>query len=214
MITKTLRALAVLLIWVPVIFYAANVTRQFFYYSDAAVFVSSDDGVANISYAIASEGRYGFLSSPLLSGMARDQGVFSYGPFYFYLGAGLIWLFGYNLTLLRFIHLAVILAIAAMGRAWFGRAAGGAAGALTAVGLLMAFERAHWPMVRPDSMVSLFAIALVIAAGLAIRTGRSRYWFAAGLAGACGAFTHLVAWSLIPATAVILAMGYPGRCAR
>jgi len=195
-------------VWLPVIAYALQVSRQFFHFTDAGVFLSTDDGVANISYALASEGRYGFLSSPLLAGMPRDHGLFSYGPFYFYAGAALIWLFGYSLTLLRFIHLAVVLAIAATGRAWFGRTAGGAAGAFAAIGLLMAFERVHWPMVRPDSFVSLFAVALVVCAGLAIRTGQSRYWFAAGVAGACGAFTHLVAWSLVPAVIVILAIGY------
>lgn len=195
------------LLWVPVIVYAVLVTRQFFHYTDAGVYLSSDDGVANISYALATEGRYGFLSSPILAGLPRHDGLFSYGPFYFYAGAALIWLFGYNLTLLRFIHLAVMLTVAASARAWFGGAAGGAAAALTAIGVLMTFERAHWPMARPDSMVSLFAVALVVSAGAGIRSGRARYWFLAGLFGACGAFTHLVAWSLIPAVVVILGVG-------
>lgn len=199
---------AVLALWLPVVAYAVLVSRDFFRFADSAVYVSTDDGMANISYALGAEGRYGFLSSPVLTGMARDQGLFSYGPFYFYVGAALIWMFGYNLTLLRFIHLGVILAIAAAGRAWFGRTAAGAAGAFTAVGLLTAFERAQWPMVRPDSMVSLFAVTLAVCAGLAIRNGKSRYWFAAGLAGAAGAFSHLIAWSLLPAVVAILAIGY------
>ncbi|MDP1571627.1 MAG: hypothetical protein Q8L86_16655 [Vicinamibacterales bacterium] len=195
------------LVWLPVLAYALVVGRQFFHYADAAISLASDDGVGNIAYALATEGRYGFLSSPILAGLPRDDGLFSYGPFYFYAGAALIWLFGYNLMLLRFIHLAVVLAIAAAARRWFGSAAGGAAGAFAAIGLLMAFERAQWPMVRPDSMVSLFAVVLVISAGLAIRTGAGRYWCIAGLAGACGAFTHLVAWSLVPAVAAILVLG-------
>jgi len=199
---------ATLALWLPVVAYAVLVSRDFFRFADTAVYVSSDDGLANVSYALATEGRYGFLSSPVLTGVARDLGLMNYGPFYFYVGAALIWVFGYSLTLLRLIHLAVILAIAAAGRTWFGRAAGGAAGAVTAIGLLMVFERAQWPMVRPDSMVSLFAVALVVSTGLAIRTGKSRYWFAAALAGAAGAFTHLIAWSLLPAAAVILAIGY------
>ena len=45
-------------------------------------------------------------------------------------------------------------------------------------------------------------------AGVAIRTGKSRYWFLAGLAAACGAFTHLVAWALVPAAVITLALGY------
>ncbi len=197
-------------VWLPVVAYAALVSRDFFRFTDSAVYLSSDDGVANISYALATEGRYGFLSSPVLMGKARDIGLFSYGPIYFYLGSALIWLFGYSLTVLRFIHLAVVLVVAATGRAWFGAAAGGAAGAFTAIGVLMAFDRAQWPMVRPDSMVSLFAVALIVSAGQAIRTGKRRYWLAAGFAGASGAFTHLIAWSLIPAVAVILAIGLIG----
>lgn len=201
------RRVAVLAVWLPVVGYAAVVSRDFFQFTDTAVYLSSDDGLANISYALATEGRYGFLSSPVLRGQARDLGLFSYGPIYFYAGAALIWLFGYSLTALRFIHLAVVLAVAATGRAWFGATAGGAAGAFTAIGVLMAFDRAQWPMVRPDSMVSLFAVALIVSAGQAIRSGKRRYWFAAGFAGASGAFTHLIAWSLIPAVAVILAIG-------
>lgn len=202
------RRLPALALWLAVIAYGVFATRQFFQFTDGAIYLSSDDGLANISYALASEGRYGFLSSPLLAGMGRDQGLFSYGPVYFYVGAALIWLFGYNMMLLRMIHLVVIFGLAAAGRAWFGRTAGGAAGAFTAIGLIMAFERVQWPMVRPDSMVSLFAVAMIICAGLAIRTGRSIYWFGAGFAGATAAFTHLVAWSLIPAVVVTLLIGY------
>lgn len=206
MTRNTILRVAHAALWLAVTAYAAVVVRHFFHQAASAIYVSTDDGMANVSYALATTGRYGFLSSPLLQGMAREHGLFSYGPFYFYVGAGLIWLFGYSLTLLRSIHLAVILAIAAAGRAWFGRAAAGAAAAIMAVGLLEAFDRAQWPMVRPDSLVSLLAIALVITAGLAMRTGHARYWFAAGVAAACGALTHLIAWSLIPAVLVILAL--------
>ena len=202
------RRLAAVVVWLPVLVYGLITAQQFFHYANSAVFLSTDDAVGNISYALATEGRYGFLSSPLLAGMARHDGLFSYGPFYFYLGAGLIWLFGYSIIVLRSIHLAVILGIAIAGGVWFRGRAAGAIGALAAVGLFMAFERAHWPMVRPDSLVSMFAVALVICAGLAIRSGRARYWFGAGLAAACGAFTHLVAWALVPAALLVLGIGY------
>ena len=201
------RRVSAAILWLTVVAYAALIVRHFFHLSTSAIYLSTDDGLANISYALATEGRYGFLSSPVLLGMARDHGLFSYGPFYFFVGAALIWLFGYSLTLVRSIHLAVVLGIALAGRRWFGRAAAGAAAAIFAIGLLEAFDRAQWPMVRPDSMVSLFAVALVICAGLALRTGRRRYWWGAGLAAACGAFTHLVAWSLIPAAVAMLAVG-------
>jgi len=188
----------------PIVIYAVLIARGFFRHADTAIYLSTDDAVANISYALAEAGRYGFLSSPVLQDMPRYQGLFSYGPYYFYLGAALIWLFGYSLTLLRAIHLGVILFIAAAGQRWFDRgAAGVAGGALMAVGLLATFERAHWPMVRPDIMVSLFAVILVMGAGAAMRTGRARYWAGAGCAAACGAFSHLVAWSLVPAAVIL-----------
>lgn len=201
------RRIATLMVWLPVLIYAVAVSRQFFHTVNSAVYLSTDDAVANISYALATEGRYGFLSSPILAGMPRHDGLFSYGPFYFYLSAGLIWLFGYNLVLLRSIHLAVMLAVAIIGGRWFRGVGAGALGALPAIGVLMAFERAQWPMIRPDSLVPLFAVALVVFAGLAIRTGTARYWFGAGLAASCGAFTHLVAWALVPAAVVILGFG-------
>lgn len=195
--------LAHLALWLPIAVYALKVARTFFHYADSAVRLSTDDALANISYALATDGRYGFLSSPILFDIPRDHGLFSYGPFYFYAAAALIWVFGYSLTLVRAVHLLVILILVLAARSWFGRAAAGAAGAITAVGLLVTFERGQWPMFRPDSAVSFFAVGLVIAAGLAVRTGRAWYWAAAGLAAACGAFTHLVAWSLIPSAVLI-----------
>lgn len=193
-------------LWLPVAAYALSVARSFFLYSGSAVYLSTDDALANIAYAIATEGRYGFLSSPILFEMPRHQGLFSYGPFYFYAAAALVWLFGYSLTVVRSVHLLVILGIAFAAQSWLGRTAASAAGAITAVSLLATFERGQWPMVRPDSMVSLFAVGLVISAGLAIRTGLVRYWTLAGLAAACGALTHLVAWSLIPSSLVMVAL--------
>ena len=193
-------------LWLPIAFYALKVARTFFLTADSAIHLTTDDGVANIAYALATEGRYGFLSSPVLFEMPRDRGLFSYGPFYFYIAAALIWLFGYSLTLVRSIHLAVMIAIALAARAWFGRAAAGAAGAITAIGVLVAFERGQWPMARPDSIVSLSAVLLVVFSGLAIKSGRARYWCAAGFAAAAGALTHLVAWGLVPAAALIFTM--------
>lgn len=204
---STVRRMALTALWLPIVVYALLLTRHFFRHVDRAIYLSTDDAVANISFALAEAGRYGFLSSPVLQDMPRYQGLFSYGPYYFYLGAALIWLFGYSLTLLRSIHLAIILLIALAGRRWFDRGwAGAAGGALTAIGLLATFERAHWPMVRPDIMVSLFAVILVICAGAAMLSGRAWYWAGAGFAAACGALSHLVAWALIPGSVLLLAI--------
>ena len=146
MTSRWARWLIRVMVWLPVVLCAAYVSRRFFITADSAVFLSVDDATGNISYALATEGRYGFLTSPILAHMPREQGLFSYGPFYFYLGAALIWLFGYSVVLLRAIHLGVVLAVAAAGGLWFRKAGG--VGPLLAMGLLMAFERTHWPKQR------------------------------------------------------------------
>jgi hypothetical protein len=203
--TPRAKRLAQVALWLPIVIYAIKVARTYFLHADSAIALSADDALANISFALATEGRYGFLSSPVLFDIPRDQGLFSYGPFYFYVAAALIWLFGYSLTLMRAIHVAAMIGIAFAAQSWF-RVVGGVVGAIIAVGLLVTLERGQWPMVRPDSMVSVFAVALVMSAGLAIRTGRSRYWAGAGFAAACGACTHLVAWSLVPSALVIFGL--------
>src|SRR5579871_4167895 len=104
-----------------VLAYALAITHDFFGYTETYPYVATDDVLGNLSYALAKEGRYGHLANPIQSGMGgwintevltRHDGFLNYGPWYFYLGAGLIWLFGYSLALLRSIHL-LIMAIAA-----------------------------------------------------------------------------------------------------
>lgn len=191
------------LLWLSLLIYAAQITHDFYRDVDRLVYVSVDDGLGNEAYSLASQGRYGFLSSPILFGMERHHGDFSYGPFYFYFAGGLIWLFGYSLTLVRAIHLWVMLGAIVVSGFWFrgpGRAAAAAAFGLTA---LYAFAANQWPMIRPDSMVSLFAVLVVVFAGLGLTRGGARYWFAAGLAASCGAFTHLIAASLVASVLVL-----------
>ena len=203
----TLGGVVSLALCMVVVTYAALVTHDFYQNANHWVFLSVDDGLANEAYALASQGRYGFLSSPELSGIARHHGEVSYGPWYFYLAAGLIWLFGYSLTLVRSIHLWVIVGSVAAACAWF--RGPGRAQAATTFGLIIlsAFATNQWPMVRPDSLVSLFAIALIVCAGLGLTRGGARYWFGAGLAASCGAFTHLIAWSLVASSIVLFAVG-------
>ncbi len=186
--------------------YALLVVHNFYRYVDHAIYLATDDGLANISYAWANVGRYGFLSSPQLADVARTHGQFNYGPWYFGLGAGLIWLFGYSLTLLRSIHLWVIVGIAVLALRWFRDGRLSPAWSIVATGVLSWFVATHWPMVRPDSIVSLFAVLTIIAAGRAIDRRSRLAWAAAGLFAACGAFSHLIAWSLVPAVLVMWAL--------
>jgi len=186
-----------------VIAYAAVVVHDFYLYVDRAIYLAYDDTVANSAYALARTGHYGFPASPTLVGLSRSDGLFNYGPWYFYLGAGLIRVFGYSLTLLRAIHLWTIVGSIVAARWWFHRRERGSEWAIFAVGVLWFFEAAQWPMARPDAMVSVFAITFIVTAGLAIASRRPAWWFAAGIAAGCGALTHLVAWSLVPAAALV-----------
>lgn len=185
-------------LWVLLIADAMVVVHDFYTYADRAVYAAVDDGEANIAYSLATLGRYGFPASPVLEGMSRMHGQFNYGPWYFYLAAGLIWIFGYSLTLVRSIHLWVIVSCAAAAMVWFrGGRDRASAGAIVGLGVLFFFVSTEWPMVRPDSLVTAFAVLLTIAAGLGFERRQPIYWFVAGFAAACGAFTHLIAASLV-----------------
>src|SRR5262245_24342778 len=60
------------------------VVHDFYTRVDRAVYLAADDSLANISYTLATEGRYGFLTSPVLVGKPRHVGgQFNYGPWYF-----------------------------------------------------------------------------------------------------------------------------------
>jgi hypothetical protein len=207
---RVLAAAANILVLAAVCAVAAGAVRDFSRYVDHYPYLATDDSVANVSYALATEGRYGFLSSPMqgYAEVTRHDGFFNYGPWYFYIAAGLIWLFGYSLALLRSIHLGTILIIAGAACWWFGRRGQLAAGALVALGLIHAFEMSHWPMVRPDSTVAMFAVLCILAAGRAIETGSSLQWFFAGLTAVCAAFTHLIAWALAPCCVVMLTLSW------
>lgn len=193
-------------LWLALSVSAVKVTHDFYRYIDRSIHVTVDDAEANISYALATEGRYGFFSSPVLVGMDRTHTQFNYGPWYFYMAAGLTWVFGFSLTLMRSIHLAVILGTVVVAGFSFGGRHRAAVTALFGFSLLYCFDASQWPMVRPDSMVSAFAVPFLAFAGLAWMTGRPWHWFAAGLTATCGAFTHLIAASLVPSVLLLFVL--------
>jgi hypothetical protein len=204
LILRLVRALGVAALWISLGVYGFHVTHDFYHHVDRAVWVTTDDGEASIAYALAHHGRYAFLPSPLLENMSRLHGQFNYGPWYFYLAAGVIWLFGYSLTLIRAIHLWVVVGSAVAAACWFRGSNRAAAPAFFALGFLYFFSTIEWPMARPDSLVTAFAIAMIVSAGAALTTSRARYWLLAGVAAACGAFTHLIAAALVPAVIAML----------
>lgn len=196
---------------------AAVVTRDFARYTDHFPYLAVDDSLGNVAYNVATQGQYGFPASPLQGRVyiTRHRGFFNYGPWYFYAGAALIWMFGYGIGLLRSLHLIGILAISATGCCWFGRRRQFVPGALVSLGLLYAFDVGQWPMVRPDIAVSVFAVMFIVAAGLAIENGSPVAWFVAALGAGCAIFTHLIAWALGPCCLFTLAASLvnsrPGR---
>src|SRR5437763_10477282 len=108
------------LLLAAVVAYAALAVHDFARYSGYYPYLAIDDAIGNVAYSLATEGRYGFLSSPVqgFTDVMRDRGFFNYGPWYFYVGAALIWTFGYSLALLRAIHLGGMIAIAAAACWW------------------------------------------------------------------------------------------------
>ncbi|HWI17200.1 MAG TPA: hypothetical protein VNT81_05610 [Vicinamibacterales bacterium] len=194
------------MLWLALGTSALKATHDFHQYIDRSIHVTVDDGEANISYALATDGRYGFMSSPVLVGMDRSRAQFNYGPWYFYLAAGVIWLFGFSISTLRALHLWGILGFIGAAALWFRGRHQAATTALFGLGLLYCFEASHWPMMRPDILVSAFAVLFVIGAGRGWHDSRSRDWFMAGLAATCGAFTHLIAASLVPSAIAVFVL--------
>ena len=190
-----------ILFWSGVGFLCLLVVHDLFWYIDRYPYLALDDSLVNVAFALAKEGRYGFLASPLQAphDWLRHQGFFNYGPWYFYVSGFLIWLFGYSLALIRSVHLFSIFTIIVLSYFWFKRNGSSLPAAFTALGVLVIFQSAHWPMVRPDVFVSLFASLFVIAAGNAIQSSHNHSWFWVGLFATCAALTHLIAWAMVPA---------------
>jgi len=198
------RACTALLVVIAAL-YAALVVSDFAHYTATYPYLAIDDSLANVSYSLATVHRYGFLASPIQGGSQglRNNAFYNYGPWYFWLGAVLIWFFGYSLGLLRAIHLIGILFISLAAFLFFESRRGKIAAAFVSIAILYCFDKSQWPMVRPDIMVSVFAILFIVFSGKGIRSGKSLDWFCAGLFAGCSALTHLIAWALIPACAFV-----------
>jgi hypothetical protein len=197
--TEKIEFITLILLCLSIAFYAILIIHDFFGYIDAYPYLAVDDSLANVSYSLAHEFRYGFLTSPLQApgNLYRHDGFFNYGPWYFFLSAGLIWLFGYSIELLRSIHLFGILLIVIIAYFWFRGKGGTIAASFFTMLILHCFDNAQWPMVRPDIMVSFFTVLFIVSSGLAIKDRKPVYWFLAGIFAACAALSHLIAWSLI-----------------
>lgn len=206
MISTRLYGVLRVVLWLLLIGYGLLVVRDFFRFADRLVYLALDDGLANQAYMLATEGRYGFLSSPTLFGVPRHFGEVSYGPWYFYAAGALIWLFGYSLTLVRSLHLWVVVGTVVASALWFPKRDRALGATVLGLAAFYCFDTAMWPMARPDSAVSAFAVAFTVCAGLAMTRDKARYWFAAGLMASCATFAHLIAWSVVPCCLIMFAL--------
>ncbi|MCU1385417.1 MAG: hypothetical protein JWL71_4114 [Acidobacteria bacterium] len=201
------RVLSQILLFLFAVF-AIQSVHHFFAYVDHYPYWSVDDGLSVISASLLQVGRYGDPAVPLepFSAAQRYRGFYNYGPWYFFAGAGIVWLFGFSVKVLRSLHLLAALAVPLVAGRLFTGLRGAIATTVAGVGVCYAVSQLEWPMVRPDPFVTLFAALAIWAAAKAIMTGLARHWFTTGLAAGCGALSHLVAATLIPASLTMLAV--------
>lgn len=186
---------------------ACGMLREFFETAERWPYLAGDDALVNVSFSAAQGHGYGFPADPLQNPthLPRHDRFFNYGPWYFYAGAAVIWLFDFDLLLVRAIHPIAWLALAAFAL-WFFRGRGtGFVGALVAVLMVYFYRTSQWPMVRPDVFVSIFLVLFLATATHSIRTGSARSWFCTAFFAAASALSHLMAWSMIPACAALFA---------
>lgn len=183
---------------------SAVVLHHFFSLVGKSPYLATDDALANVSFNFAEWGRYGFPASPLQGGtMAiRTYAFFNFGPWYFLAGGALAWLFGPVFEIQRAIHPFGILVICVLAIVVFRRSCIAAAG-IFAAALLWLFVFAHWPMARPDIMVSVLAMAGIAASGVAIRTRQPAWWVLSAFMIAAAISQHQISWALGPGLIVI-----------
>ncbi|MAF95952.1 MAG: hypothetical protein CMM60_09405 [Rhodospirillaceae bacterium] len=181
--------------------------HYFFQFVGSAPYLSTDDALVNISFNLSHLGRFGIPSGPVQAGnlSLRLDGFHNYGPWYFYVGAALSWLFGMSHEMQRAIHPFGILLIGALAFFSLRRVSLAAAG-ITAATLAYIFFYNHWPMVRPDIMVSVLAAMGFVSAAAAVRTDRLRWWFGAAFFFAAAVSQHMIAWALAPGMILVWAL--------
>lgn len=205
------RTLRRVLLWVFLAVAVIAVVR-FFDYADRFPYVATDDALVNVSYTLATEGRYGCTNSPIQSpgGTPRYDRFFNYGPWYFWIAAGWIQLVGFSLVAVRFLHLLAMIGVGLLAFVSFARASrwsgsslhfevalGSVVAAACGLAVLFVFHRAQWPMVRPDSFVAFFTVLHLVTVSIALRRRSSVGWFFAGLFAAMAAWSHLIAASVV-----------------
>ena len=200
----TFRRTANLLLGLTMVVGCLLVLQKSFHFVGKGPLLNVDDSIPNVAVTLAERGRYGFLSSPTqgLYEVDRTHAFFNYGPLYFYVAAGLTWLMGPSLVLYRMLHplgLVSIVVISAFTLRRFSLIGP----ALFAVAIFQIYLQSHWPMARPDIMVSVCVVFMLAFAAHAIERGTRLGWFAVGFFASSAAGSHQIAAAIVPIAGVI-----------
>lgn len=188
--------------------YFIYVVAIFFLSADAYPIVTTDDGLAAVSYVLSEHGRYGFLASPLQAPtqFLRHDGFFNYGPSYFVLGAALSSIFGFSLGLMRSITFLAYGFLIAIGFFFFRRYQIGSSKLNMIPWLFWSFIMLfclEWRQIiiaRPDIIVGTLGLMAIMSATQAMsHKDKSLWWILTGFLASSSAFSHLFAWAIIPA---------------
>jgi len=182
----------------------AVVLHKSFRFVDKGPLLGVDDALPNVAITLAERGRYGDLGSPTQGpyDVDRTHAFFNYGPLYFYVAAALTWLIGPSFIAFRMLHpLGLVAIVGASFLVWRRYSVIGSA--VLAAGILHIYLHAHWPMARPDIMVSICAVSMFVAASRAVERGGWLAWFATGFFAGAAVSCHQIAASVALAAGVI-----------
>lgn len=170
-------------------------------------YFSVDDSLANLAVMLSNTGVYGLPAVPV-QGLfkLRIGGFYNYGPWPFYAGAALDWLFGTSYEIQRFLHPLCLFLSFAIAFLAFRRLNVGLA-ALYAWLVLALLWSVMWPMVRPDPFTGLFIIAAIACATAGLLTEKRRFWFLCSFFTCTAVTTHLVAAAILPWAVLMLGLG-------
>jgi hypothetical protein len=165
-----------------------------------------DDALAGISANLSREGRLGFDAIPVhtLAMVSQNEHFFNYGPWYFFLGASLDWLFGTSYEVHRWAHPIGLMLSVLFASLFFRESDRWFATAIYGCGALLSFQYHQWPMVRPDILGSVGAsLALVFARSMVTRAG---FWpvFRFGLSVGIAVTNHPIVAALVPWSLLVL----------
>ncbi len=183
---------------------AVMVVQKSMHFIGTAPFLSVDDSIPNVSVTLAERGRYGFVASPVQGDneVDRSHAFFNYGPLYFWMGAAVAWLMGPSLVLFRMLHPLGLILIAGMAL-WTLRRVSLAGPAVFAWLIFDLYLTTHWPVARPDIMVSICAGLMLVFAARAIDRNEAAGWFATGFFAGSALTSHQIAAVMVFVAAAI-----------